>query len=93
MFDQSTTILGCTLWTAILPDQAVEAYKRLTDFNEERGIREWSIERRFEAHREDLAWLNAQVNDIRETEPLRQIIIATQSLADFGSEINGSATS
>ena len=71
------TILGCTLWTAVQPHQAVELGTRLTDLNEERGIRDWSLEKAREEHVRDLTWLNTQVQAIQSQEPHRQIIIAT----------------
>lgn len=39
--DATTTLLGCPLWSAISPTQANEARIRLTDFNEQHGIRLW----------------------------------------------------
>jgi hypothetical protein len=75
--DSSTIILGCTLWTAILPAQATEAALRLTDFNEHRGIRNWTISDHLEQHRLDVEWLDSQVREIRENEPHRQIVVLT----------------
>ncbi|KAF1921327.1 Metallo-dependent phosphatase-like protein [Ampelomyces quisqualis] len=75
--NENLTILGCTLWSNIQPHQASEIYKRLTDFNEERGIREWTPERYVSEHTRDLAWLNAEVQHIETHEPHRSIMIAT----------------
>ncbi|KAJ4294350.1 hypothetical protein N0V90_008040 [Kalmusia sp. IMI 367209] len=44
--DASNTILGCTLWSAVSLEQADEAQLRLTDFNEDRGIRKWNFLKR-----------------------------------------------
>jgi hypothetical protein len=71
------TVLGCPLWTAIQPQQAADVYARLTDFNEEQGIREWTAEKLSEEHVKDREWLNAQVAKIQQDEPQRQIVIAT----------------
>jgi predicted phosphodiesterase len=71
------TILGCTLWSNIQPDQAAEVGSRMTDYNEERGIRDWTPERSCKEHARDLAWLNAQVERIQSSEPHRSIFIAT----------------
>jgi hypothetical protein len=75
--DSSTTILGCTLWTQLLPEQASELQLRLTDFNEMRGIRGRTVEQHNNEHAIDLKWLNEQVQQISQHEPRRQIIIAT----------------
>jgi hypothetical protein len=71
------TVLGCPLWSAVQPEQAANVYARLTDFNEERGIREWTPEKLSEQHMEDREWLNAQVAEIEKDEPQRQIVIVT----------------
>ncbi|ORY04352.1 hypothetical protein BCR34DRAFT_617484 [Clohesyomyces aquaticus] len=71
------TILGCTLWSSVPPNQAAEVQKRLTDFNEQRGIHGWSLEQHNQQHQMDLVWLNAQVQEITTKEPGRQIIIVT----------------
>lgn len=75
--DANITILGCTLWSDVLPQQATEVDARLTEFNESKGIRDWTLESYGEEHRKDRDWLNSQVRILEETEPKRQIIIAT----------------
>ncbi|TRX93670.1 hypothetical protein FHL15_005346 [Xylaria flabelliformis] len=75
--DANTTILGCTLWSNVLPQQAAEVNARLTDFHETQGIRNWTLESHMREHRKDRDWLNSQVRTLEETEPQRQIIIAT----------------
>ncbi|KAI0207026.1 hypothetical protein F4808DRAFT_19056 [Astrocystis sublimbata] len=75
--DATTTILGCTLWSDVLPGQASEVCDRLTDFHELKGIRKWSLEKHLEKHRKDRDWLNSQIREIEEEEPKRRVIIAT----------------
>jgi len=75
--DANTTILGCTLWSDVLPQQATEVNALLTDLNESKGIRDWTLESHVEEHRKDRDWLNSQVQTLGETEPQRKIIIAT----------------
>jgi hypothetical protein len=75
--NSTITILGCPLWSHIPSDRAVEAQQRLTDFNETRGIRGWTLERHNLEHQKDLQWLNQQVQAIQSNEPQRQIIILT----------------
>ena len=71
------TILGCTLWTNVLPEQASQVHARLTDFHPERGIRDWTLESLAGEHAKDLGWLNAVVRDIQANEPHRQVVVAT----------------
>ena len=75
--DDNVTILGCTLWTNIHQHQATEVHARLTDFNDERGIHNWTPEKSCIEHARDLEWLNKQVELIQTTEPHRNIMIAT----------------
>ncbi|OAG07591.1 uncharacterized protein CC84DRAFT_1186497 [Paraphaeosphaeria sporulosa] len=75
--DGSTTILGCTLWSAISAQQASEAQLRLTDFNKERGIYGWTMEDHIRRHQQDLEWLNAQLQELEQKEPHRQVAVVT----------------
>ena len=68
------TILGCTLFSRVLPDQMKEVASRLSDF---KYIQHWTVEDHCKAHISDLAWLNAQVSEISKKEPQRQICIFT----------------
>lgn len=75
--NDTITILGCTLWTNVLPEQASQVHSRLADFHPERGIRDWTLEILADEHAKDLAWLNAAVCDIQANEPHRQVLVAT----------------
>jgi hypothetical protein len=75
--DKTTTILGCTLWSAVSPEQANETQLLLTDFNEQRGMRSWLLESHLEEHKRDLAWLNEQVQKLQDEEPHRQVAVLT----------------
>ncbi|KAI9051277.1 hypothetical protein LZ554_005378 [Drepanopeziza brunnea f. sp. 'monogermtubi'] len=68
------TILGCTLFSNILPAQSDHVSYGLNDFYH---IEDWTVEKHNEAHLADLAWLNNQVETIARTEPQRKIIILT----------------
>lgn len=56
--DGAVTVLGCTLFTDVPPTEAAEVQARLVDF---RDILRWDVAEHVDAHRADLAWLNAQV--------------------------------
>jgi hypothetical protein len=75
--DDTITVLGCTLWSAIQYDQEVDIATRSTDLNSERGIQNWTLNRHREEHEQDLTWLNCQVSTIEKDEPHRQVIVAT----------------
>lgn len=68
------TILGCTLFSKILPSQSEMVSFGLNDFYH---IEDWSVEQHSQAHNADLGWLNAQVESILQIEPHRKIIILT----------------
>ncbi|KAF2234282.1 Ser/Thr protein phosphatase superfamily protein [Viridothelium virens] len=71
------TVLGCTLWSNILPQEVQTVNLFLTDFHEERGIQGWTSNDHVDAHRRDLEWLNTEVEKIQRDEPYRQIAILT----------------
>jgi hypothetical protein len=68
------TVLGCTLFSRVTPDQAAAVASRLIDFQQ---IQNWTVADHVDAHLSDLRWLNAQVADICRTEPQRCIVIFT----------------
>ncbi|KAF2435007.1 hypothetical protein EJ08DRAFT_668033 [Tothia fuscella] len=82
------SVLGCTLWSRILPEQMQRVSTALTDFNERNGIREWTPSDHLEEHRKDLAWLNDQVQRIEKEEPERQIVIFTHHSPTVDSRAN-----
>jgi hypothetical protein len=75
--DDTITILGCTLWSAIQHEQTSDIAQRSTDLNKEVGIKDWTLERHRAEHEKDLAWLNSQISAIEKDEPHRQIVVAT----------------
>lgn len=68
------TILGCTLFSHISPQQELAIESRMIDF---RDILRWTVDDHNEAHESDLNWLNAQVSTISKDEPHRRIVILT----------------
>lgn len=53
----NVTLLGCTLWSRI-PDSDVSAVvKKVSEFDEETGIRDWDVNKHNEKHMRDLLWL------------------------------------
>ncbi|KAK3291782.1 uncharacterized protein B0H64DRAFT_408026 [Chaetomium fimeti] len=68
------TVLGCTLFSRVLPEQAAAVEGRLVDFQQ---IREWTVADHVDAHVEELGWLNEQVAEIARSEPQRRIVVFT----------------
>lgn len=66
------TVLGCTLFTNVSPEQAVAVQSRLVDF---RDILNWDVGDHVEAHPEDLQWLDTQVSEV--TQSGRKVVIFT----------------
>ncbi|CZR51159.1 probable Ser/Thr protein phosphatase superfamily [Phialocephala subalpina] len=77
------TLLGCTLFSNVLPSQTESVSFGLNDFYHIEG---WAVEDHNRAHIADLGWLNAQVKSITETEPGRKITILTHYSPTTSSE-------
>ncbi|KAL8992530.1 MAG: hypothetical protein Q9169_007029 [Polycauliona sp. 2 TL-2023] len=75
-FDYSgkVTVLGCTLFSSIRPDQHSSVARFVSDFDD---IEDWTVETHRSAHQKDLSWLNAQVSDCASEDPNRSIVIFT----------------
>lgn len=72
--NDTISVLGCTLFSRVSPEQAMAVGNRFVDF---RQIQGWTVEDHVDAHLSDLNWLNTQVADMSRTEPQRQIAIFT----------------
>ncbi|KAH6621908.1 Metallo-dependent phosphatase-like protein [Boeremia exigua] len=73
----SLTLLGCTLWTHVPPHHAHDVAAALKDFDDAHGVWDRSLDDHNADHARDLAWLNAQVSRIEESEPQREIVVLT----------------
>jgi len=75
-FDISSTvtILGCTLFSRILPEQETYISHGLNDFHH---IKDWTVQTNNEAFSSDLLWLNTEISKIEQEEPNRKIIVFT----------------
>ncbi|PGG95218.1 hypothetical protein AJ79_10184 [Helicocarpus griseus UAMH5409] len=70
----SVSILGCTLYSHVPPEQTESVSFGVQDFY---NIEDWSIDDHRAAHSADLAWLNTRVESISRLEPDRKIVIFT----------------
>lgn len=65
------TILGCTLWSHV-PDEAKEIVEeKVNDF---RRIDNWTVDSHNDAHKSDLTWLRAELDNI---DPGRSVLVVT----------------
>ncbi|TPX19077.1 uncharacterized protein E0L32_011238 [Thyridium curvatum] len=73
------TILGCTLWSAVSPEQADRVRLAVSDFARIGGG--WSVERHNAAHAAEARWLREQVAVLGvvppQGQPPRRILVAT----------------
>ncbi|KAJ5131271.1 uncharacterized protein N7515_007310 [Penicillium bovifimosum] len=70
----TVTVLGCTLFSEVVPEQEESVSFGLNDFYH---IADWSIEAHREAHRADLDWLNREIDSISRLEPERKVAVFT----------------
>ncbi|KAF4156646.1 hypothetical protein CNMCM8927_007741 [Aspergillus lentulus] len=68
------TVLGCTLFSHVTPEQEFSVESRAVDFKD---ILHWTVEDHNLAHESDVKWLNAEVSKVAKEEPQRQIFIFT----------------
>lgn len=68
------TVLGCTFFSRVTPEQEMRVSFGLNDFYH---IHEWTVEEHTARHEGDRAWLNEQVSQIAASEPHRSIVIFT----------------
>jgi hypothetical protein len=51
------TLLGCTLWSKIADADTAAVMKKIPEFDEEQGIKEWDIAKHNSEHERDYGWL------------------------------------
>jgi hypothetical protein len=51
------TLLGCTLWSRVPEADTAAVMRKIPEFNEERGIKEWTIKEHNSEHKRDYKWL------------------------------------
>ncbi|KAF8912094.1 Ser/Thr protein phosphatase superfamily protein [Gymnopilus junonius] len=68
------TILGCTLWSHLNPDDKDILSWSLTDF---KRIRSFTMDAYEELHQQDVTWLRETLASIRESEPERKVVVFT----------------
>jgi len=79
------TILGCTLWSTLDPENIDLLVWGLTDFQR---IDNFNPAAYSECHRADLAWLRQSIAHIRANEPERRVIVFTHHAPTIGGTAN-----
>jgi predicted phosphodiesterase len=72
--ESETSIVGCTLWSAIPEANVDVVMSRVKDHQQ---IKDWSIDLHNRCHRRDLAWLRYEVESIHDRYPNRRIVVVT----------------
>ncbi|TQV97558.1 Ser/Thr protein phosphatase superfamily [Cordyceps javanica] len=70
----TVTVLGCTLFSHVAPENQDRVSMGLNDFY---LIDEWTVQSHREAHRSDVDWLNAEVERISRLESHREVLVFT----------------
>jgi hypothetical protein len=65
--DTNITLLGCTLWSRIPEADTAAIMKKISEFDEERGIKEWDIKQHNSEHKRDYKWL---LEELKKLQPL-----------------------
>ena len=69
-----TAVLGCSLFSFVPPQSEMAVSFGLQDFFQTEGG--WDVGKHNEAHKRDLAWLNAQVSDLEKKKDVKVIIFS-----------------
>lgn len=70
--NDQVTVLGCTLYSHVLPEQERDVSMRVNDFYE---IKQWSVGDHNAAHRSNVEWLKRELAVLSEKEPSRRVIV------------------
>ena len=70
--DSQVTVLGCTLFSHVTPEQYEHVSYRLNDFYR---IVDWTVNSHNAAHKADVEWLENELEKIRTESPERQVVI------------------
>ncbi|KAH7071026.1 hypothetical protein FB567DRAFT_539133 [Paraphoma chrysanthemicola] len=60
------TLLGCTLWSKIPESDTAAVMRKIPEFNEEKGIKDWDIKQHNSEHKRDHKWL---LEELKKTQP------------------------
>ena len=60
------TLLGCTLWSRIPEADTAAVMRKIPEFDEERGIKDWNIKEHNSEHKRDYKWL---LEELKKAQP------------------------
>jgi hypothetical protein len=81
--NEPVTILGCTLYSNVPPEQHEDVSIRCNDFY---SINNWSVDDHNAAHRSDVEWLRRELARLYENEPFRRVMVLTHHSPTLVSE-------
>ncbi|KAF2029724.1 hypothetical protein EK21DRAFT_100952 [Setomelanomma holmii] len=61
------TLLGCTLWSKIPESDTAAVMRKIPEFDEEKGIKDWDIKQHNSEHKRDHKWLLEELKKARPT--------------------------
>lgn len=82
---EQVTILGCTLYSNVSPEQHEDVSFGLNDFY---SIDNWSVDDHNAAHRSDVEWLRRELARLYENEPFRRVMVLTHHSPTLVPEAN-----
>ncbi|KAH7382415.1 ser/Thr protein phosphatase superfamily [Phaeosphaeria sp. MPI-PUGE-AT-0046c] len=63
------TLLGCTLWSKIPEADTAAVMRKIPEFDEENGIKDWDIKQHNSEHKRDYKWLLDELKKAQPTPP------------------------
>ncbi|KAF2824164.1 ser/Thr protein phosphatase superfamily [Ophiobolus disseminans] len=60
------TLLGCTLWSRIPDTDTAAVIRKIAEFDEEKGIKDWNIKEHNSEHKRDYKWL---LEELKKAQP------------------------
>lgn len=90
----NVTLLGCSLWSKIPDADSASVLKKISEFDEEKGIKDWSIKEHNLEFKRDHKWLLEELKKAQQPAPAathgkpavsREIIVVTSFAPDLTS--------
>lgn len=63
------TLLGCTLWSRIPEADTAAVMRKIPEFDEEKGIKDWDIKQHNSEHKRDYKWLLEELKKAQPASP------------------------
>tara|TARA_R110002003_G_scaffold197_9_gene15415 strand:+ start:34274 stop:35182 length:909 start_codon:yes stop_codon:yes gene_type:complete len=88
------TLLGCTLWSKIPESDTAAIMRKISEFDEEKGIKDWDIKQHNSEHKRDYKWLLEELKKMQPSpataggaapapSPPRDVVVITSFAPDL----------